>query len=213
MEKCLSCWLPPTAHSLMTHPSAKPWRLFNRPITRHQSGSNQPRKQRTRPSRTFFIRALITHLLRAVPYHTASSKWPAHHHCQVTCVPSVSSQHTVQVTKCVFWGGRHLQHLLSEYHVSEQKSVNQYHESTALLSLFHNFPSPQDRHIAQVDISQLLDTIDHQNLQVGAWLNIIGYVGPSPSRNRTKIQAIMLWSAGAVNLQQYETALVSRQTT
>jgi len=26
-----------TAHSLMTHPSAKPWRLFNRPITRHQS--------------------------------------------------------------------------------------------------------------------------------------------------------------------------------
>ncbi|CAD0024704.1 unnamed protein product [Aureobasidium pullulans] len=91
--------------------------------------------------------------------------------------------------------------------------VNQYHEPTALLSLFHNFPSPQDRHIAQVDVSQLLDTIDHQNLQVGAWLNIIGYVGPSPSRNRTKIQAIMLWSAGAVNLQQYETALVSRQTT
>ncbi|THW68552.1 hypothetical protein D6D19_08869 [Aureobasidium pullulans] len=174
----------------MTHPPAKPWRLFNRPITRHQSGSNQPRKQRTRPSRTFFVRALITHLLRAVPYHNASSKWPAHHHCQVTCVPSASSQHTVQVT-----------------------NVNQYHESTALLSLFHNFPSPQDRHIAQVDISQLLDTIDHQNLQVGAWLNIIGYVGPPPSRNRTKIQAIMLWSAGAVNLQQYETALVSRQTT
>ncbi|THW33037.1 hypothetical protein D6D22_09319 [Aureobasidium pullulans] len=105
---------------------------------------------------------------------------------------------------------------LSTYRPSDKVrflGVNQYHESTALLSLFHNFPSLQDRHIAQVDISQLLDTIDHQNLQVGAWLNIIGYVGPSPSRYRTKIQAIMLWSAGAVNLQQYETALVSRQTT
>ncbi|THV91277.1 hypothetical protein D6C98_09958 [Aureobasidium pullulans] len=97
--------------------------------------------------------------------------------------------------------------------ISQLSTYRPSDKSTALLSLFHNFPSLQDRHIAQVDISQLLDTIDHQNLQVGAWLNIIGYVGPSPSRYRTKIQAIMLWSAGAVNLQQYETALVSRQTT
>ncbi|CAD0112533.1 unnamed protein product [Aureobasidium uvarum] len=90
--------------------------------------------------------------------------------------------------------------------------VNQYHESTALLSLFHNFPSSQDQQTTQVDISQLLDTIDHQHLQVGAWLNVIGYITPSASKSRPKIQAIIVWSAGAINLQQYENALISRQT-
>ncbi|KAI4844190.1 hypothetical protein E4T44_06338 [Aureobasidium sp. EXF-8845] len=93
------------------------------------------------------------------------------------------------------------------------KSVNQYHESTAILSLFHNFPAPQNRHTVQIDISQILDTFQHQNLQIGAWLNVIGYITPSRSRSRSKVQAILVWSAGAVNLQQYETALVLRQST
>jgi hypothetical protein len=81
-----------------------------------------------------------------------------------------------------------------------------------MLSLFHDFPSPRNRHTVQVDISQLLDTIHHQNLQIGAWLNVIGYITPSTSRSRSKVQAILVWSAGAINLQQYETALISRQT-
>lgn len=81
-----------------------------------------------------------------------------------------------------------------------------------MLSLFHDFPSSQTRHTAQVDISQLLDTVQHQDLQIGAWLNIIGYITPTTSRSRSKIQAILVWSAGAINLQQYETALISRQT-
>jgi hypothetical protein len=96
---------------------------------------------------------------------------------------------------------------------SECKSVNQYHESTAMLSLFHDFPSIQNRHTVQIDISQLLDTFQHENLQIGAWLNVIGYITPSTSRSRSKVQAILVWSAGAINLQHYETALVSRQTT
>ncbi|KAI4716002.1 hypothetical protein E4T48_07809 [Aureobasidium sp. EXF-10727] len=80
--------------------------------------------------------------------------------------------------------------------------VNQYHESAALLSLFHNFPSSQNQQTTQVDISQLLDTIDHQHLQIGAWLNVIGYVTPSTFKSRSKIQAVVVWSAGAINLQQ-----------
>ncbi|KAG9851059.1 hypothetical protein KCU98_g2630, partial [Aureobasidium melanogenum] len=90
--------------------------------------------------------------------------------------------------------------------------VNQYHEPTASLFVFHNFPS-QNHYTAQVDISQLLDTFDRQNLQIGAWLNVIGYITPSSSRSRPKVQAITVWSAGAINLQQYETALILRQTT
>lgn len=82
-----------------------------------------------------------------------------------------------------------------------------------MLSLFHDFPPSQTRHTVQIDISQLLDTIQHQDLQLGAWLNVIGYITSSTSRSRSKIQAILVWSAGAINLQQYETALVSRQTT
>ncbi|KAI5274336.1 hypothetical protein E4T47_02557 [Aureobasidium subglaciale] len=93
------------------------------------------------------------------------------------------------------------------------KETSHYDEATAILSLFHNFPTPQDRQIAQVDISQLLDTIDRQLLQIGAWINVIGYVTPSTSTNRIQVQAVIIWSAGAINLQQYETALVSRQTT
>ena len=81
-----------------------------------------------------------------------------------------------------------------------------------MLSLFHNFPSPQSRHSVQVDISQILDTVHHQNLQTGAWLNVIGYITPSTSKSRSKVQAILVWSAGAINLQQYETALISRQS-
>lgn len=95
---------------------------------------------------------------------------------------------------------------------SEYESVTQYHEPTASLLVFHKFPS-QEHHTARVDISQLLDTIDHQNLQIGAWLNIIGYITPSSSRSWSKVQAITVWSAGAINLQQYETALTLRQTT
>lgn len=95
--------------------------------------------------------------------------------------------------------------------LSKHTSVNQYHHSSALLSLFHRFPSPQDNHIAWVDISQLLDSVNQQHLEVGAWLNVIGYVAPSSSKSCTRIQAIMLWSAGSINLQQYETALLQRQ--
>lgn len=97
-------------------------------------------------------------------------------------------------------------------HLSEYKSVNQYHEPTASLFVFHDFPS-KGHHTAQVDISQLLDTIDRQNLQIGAWLNIIGYITPPSSRSGSKVQAITVWSAGAINVQQYESALVLRQTT
>lgn len=105
-----------------------------------------------------------------------------------------------------------IQSSFSFCHSSEHKSVNQYHEPTALLYVFHDFPS-KGHYTAQVDISQLLDTIDRQNLQIGAWLNIIGYITPSASKSRSNVQAITLWSAGAINLQQYETALVLRQTT
>lgn len=105
-----------------------------------------------------------------------------------------------------------IQSFILSCHFSEYKSVNQYHEPTASVFVFHHFPS-QGPHTAQVDISQLLDTIDRQNLQIGAWLNIIGYITPSASKSRSKVQAITLWSAGAINLQQYETALVLRRMT
>jgi hypothetical protein len=97
-------------------------------------------------------------------------------------------------------------------HESKYKSVNQYNHSSALLHLFHNFPSKSPRYV-QVDITQLLDTVDHQHLQAGAWLNIIGYVTTASLTTKSKVQAIMLWSAGPIHLQQYEDALLARQMT
>jgi hypothetical protein len=47
----------------------------------------------------------------------------------------------------------------------------------------------------------------HQNLEVDAWLNVIGHITPFTSRSRCRVQAIRAWFAGAITLQQSEAAL------
>jgi hypothetical protein len=93
-------------------------------------------------------------------------------------------------------------------------SVKSYNHSTAVLTLEHNFPE-RNGHQALVDVNLLLETLKSSDTCLGEWLNVVGYVTlPHPEEktaaHSTHIQAIMVWSAGAVKLNEYEMGLTER---
>jgi hypothetical protein len=78
-----------------------------------------------------------------------------------------------------------------------------------------------------VDISLPLSSLKPTDTQFGEWVNVIGYVTEDPllvgssgsdkkdalkSRERTSagVQAVMLWSASAIDVGEYERALEDR---
>ena len=92
--------------------------------------------------------------------------------------------------------------------------------------------------VALVDVNVILESLTREDTQVGAWVNIMGYVervlkeGKSGQRQaqgrvpvakdkrkwemeapkavRVKVQAIILWSAGGVKIGEYERTLEER---
>ncbi|KAI9881149.1 MAG: hypothetical protein M1830_007127, partial [Pleopsidium flavum] len=104
--------------------------------------------------------------------------------------------------------------------------VAKYTTSTALLTLQHKYPtSSPTPSTASVDVNLLLSTLKSTDTQFGEWVNVIGYValGPVPESRVCKtsaegarrvtvfVQAVMLWSAGSVNLGEYEKVLEERR--
>lgn len=106
------------------------------------------------------------------------------------------------------------------------------------MTLQHVFPkSLVPPAAAVVDVNLLLSTLQTTDTQVGEWVNVIGYVestngacdarrqqlhgesaqqqGGKEAARRTRgvyrVQAIMLWSAGAVRITDYERALEERK--
>lgn len=90
--------------------------------------------------------------------------------------------------------------------------------------------------IAVVDVNLLLSTLKSTDTQVGEWVNVIGYLessnedcdarrqqlhgesaqqqGGNEAARRTRVyrvQAVMLWSAGAVRIADYERVLEERK--
>ena len=78
---------------------------------------------------------------------------------------------------------------------------------------------------AVVDINLLLEMVKGTDLQSGEWVNIMGYVrskqehfnkGRDRAPERFKsieivdVQAVMLWSAGTLKIEDYEQALACR---
>ncbi len=77
---------------------------------------------------------------------------------------------------------------------------------------------------AVVNIENILENINHELLQVGSWVNIMGYVRTSPAdaarrskssrdvpkpkeaSQSTVVEATMIWSAGAIKLDKYKSA-------
>ncbi|KAK0516870.1 hypothetical protein JMJ35_000025 [Cladonia borealis] len=108
--------------------------------------------------------------------------------------------------------------------------VTKYDISTGVLELQHAYPSAYDMTvIAVVDLNLLLENLKREDVAVGAWVNIVGYVeevinkrekakdlngntgqGGISRVDLVKVQAIMLWSAGAIKIGEYERALTQR---
>jgi len=68
---------------------------------------------------------------------------------------------------------------------------------------------------ALVNVDLLLDCLGPKQTRVGEWVNVIGYIksitnGRGASGTRTSsvhVQALLVWSAGSVDVQRYEAAV------
>ncbi|GIZ42175.1 hypothetical protein CKM354_000545300 [Cercospora kikuchii] len=110
--------------------------------------------------------------------------------------------------------------------------VHAYHIESATLVLKVDYPGTKSKTptlLATID--NVLENVHHDLLQVGSWLNIVGYVqkpvkfessirnsNSQRSRRRTRrvtplVDVLMIWSAGAVKLDDYLSAVRSFQET
>jgi hypothetical protein len=92
-------------------------------------------------------------------------------------------------------------------------SVTSYNISSATLTLEHNF-HPGNEHKALVDVKLLVETLKSSDTQTGEWVNVMGYVTMRSDQkaavSSTSVQAIVVWSAGPVKLDEYEKTLTER---
>jgi hypothetical protein len=110
--------------------------------------------------------------------------------------------------------------------------VHEYKIETATLVLKGEYdftPNAPQHLIIFAGIHNVLESIKSDLLQVGAWVNIVGYVKPpthvhvaAPSRKRRKsskmlsiptLEVLLIWSAGAIKLTDYQSAVRSFQST
>ncbi|KAL5336480.1 CST complex subunit Ten1 [Aspergillus crustosus] len=103
--------------------------------------------------------------------------------------------------------------------------VKRYHIPTGYLVLEHNYPrttrTKQDPASVSVDINAVLETVTWQELCVGAWINVVGYVRRSPAAawdekaasapDSVHVDAVVVFSAGAIDLNEYERILCESQ--
>jgi hypothetical protein len=93
--------------------------------------------------------------------------------------------------------------------------------SIATLTLEHDFPSGSI-HKALVDVNLLLSNLQSTDTRIGEWVNVMGYITAPPSNQHRNpedrktnifVQAIVLWSAGGVKLDEYENVLADQLRT
>jgi hypothetical protein len=70
---------------------------------------------------------------------------------------------------------------------------------------------------ALVDVTLVLESLGSDQARVGEWVNVIGYItdvapitdgkGPNHGTSTVHAQAILLWSAGPVDIRRYETSV------
>ena len=106
-----------------------------------------------------------------------------------------------------------------------QDSVQSYHPSEAKIVLRDKYPATTTTvPTAVVSIENILEDINHDLLQTGCWLNVVGYVRmppvdaarrsksskdvskPKEASQQTIVEATMMWSAGAIKLDMYKSA-------
>lgn len=104
-------------------------------------------------------------------------------------------------------------------------SIHERDANKAQIILRDKFPTTSSEHpTAVVNIVNILENLNHELLQVGSWVNLMGYVRATPksakhdsksskdgddSRSSSRavhVEATMMWSAGAIKLDKYRTA-------
>lgn len=103
-------------------------------------------------------------------------------------------------------------------------SILDIDETTGCLLVEHRYPrqSTSEVHQAYVDVDLVLETTKKDTFVLGTWINVIGYVlkrgqeggrevgagsgtrKHMASQHLPRVQAILVWSAGAVHLEEYE---------
>lgn len=72
---------------------------------------------------------------------------------------------------------------------------------------------------ADVNVNNLLDALNVETTQVGAWVSVIGYMRHNTETQTTSkprvsiVDAVLIWSAGAIKLDDYEAAVRALQAT
>ncbi|KAF2264982.1 hypothetical protein CC78DRAFT_462681 [Lojkania enalia] len=84
--------------------------------------------------------------------------------------------------------------------------VDEYIVPTATLRVKHNYPLSSPPHVANVNIDHVLESVTRISIDVGSWINIIGYVERQPEKG-VFVQAITVWDAGNVDLEAYQKAI------
>lgn len=100
-------------------------------------------------------------------------------------------------------------------------SVRRYEVSTGHLILEHNHPpssTAKEPASVPVDVNHVLEDVKAEDFRVGAWLNVLGYVRERDDDNRKGsarssiyVEAVMVFSAGAVRVGEYERILRDSQ--
>ncbi|KAF9697687.1 hypothetical protein EKO04_004093 [Ascochyta lentis] len=88
--------------------------------------------------------------------------------------------------------------------------VDEYVVQAATLRLKHNYPAASSAAVANVDVVHVLERIKSHGMEVGTWINVIGYV----ERRKEKglfVQAIAVWGAGNIDLNTYEKAVEAKK--
>jgi hypothetical protein len=104
--------------------------------------------------------------------------------------------------------------------------VTRYNVQHGHLILEHNYPRRKEPNTVPVDINNVLESITAEELRVGTWLNVLGYIREesTPPTSFTSsqedtcvalkvtprpvyVEAVTIFSAGAIALGEYERIL------
>ena len=78
------------------------------------------------------------------------------------------------------------------------------------MRLKHELSPATPRVIANVDIEHVLEDLKHDAVEVGAWINVMGYVERRNDKD-VFVQAVAIWNAGNVDLDAYARAVEERK--
>lgn len=92
-----------------------------------------------------------------------------------------------------------------------------YSSASALLTLEHRLQEDTCPVFALVDVKLVLESLGSEQVRTGEWVNVMGYItgitaatgskGSSHRSSRVRVQALLLWSAGPLDLQRYEASV------